>query len=243
MSNTIEGALLNMGIRVKHKKNIVVLYPEGNLDIKSSSFIDTARNLMREGHSKIICNFKGVQSIDYNGLTVIDRAYKSVVNKGGSLKFCAASTRIQKLFEIVRLDLVFEIHADEGMAVKAFEVVSKINKLHLRRRFSRLELQYPVKFFLHTTVAKRKYSGRILNIGAEGLFIYSHRTFPLGKKLRLEIGSDDNKTLSLEAMVIWLADKHLQAHCYPGMGIQFANVTRKTQKTIIAFIDSYIVHR
>ena len=43
--------------------------------------------------------------------------------------------------------------------------------------------------------------------------------------------------------VIWLADKELQPHAYPGMGVEFVNLDKHTQTKIIDFIDKHLVLR
>jgi hypothetical protein len=37
--------------------------------------------------------------------------------------------------------------------------------------------------------------------------------------------------------VVWLADKQIQPHGYPGMGVEFVNISQEKQKTVLEFID------
>ena len=43
--------------------------------------------------------------------------------------------------------------------------------------------------------------------------------------------------------VIWIADKELQPHYYPGMGVAFISIGQEKEKAIIDFIDKNIIHR
>jgi hypothetical protein len=51
--------------------------------------------------------------------------------------------------------------------------------------------------------------------------------------------------VSLEAAgrVVWLPDKDIQAHSYPGMGVAFIHPTSETERAIIDFIDKNITYR
>ena len=60
----------------------------------------------------------------------------------------------------------------------------------------------------------------------------------------MEIGMEKTKgTLSLMGSVIWLADKEIQPHSYPGMGVNFVNLSKATQTKIVEFIDKNITRR
>jgi len=226
-----------MKIRVRQEGKIVVLNLEGSIDINTANFIEATGQLIREGHTKMLCNFKGVDMVDYNGLSIITIAYKNIVNKGGTMKFCNVSLHIKEFFKMVRLDLVFDIYDDEDKALRAFEVVSKIDKLHLRRRFKRLEFYHPIKFHLAKQPGAKKLSGKMLNISGAGMFIHTKHLYPLSTKLFFEVKMDNNKKYTLQGVISWHADKELQPHCYPGIGVQFVNLTSETQREIIEFVD------
>lgn len=233
-----------MNIRKREEKNIVVLYLEGKVDINSANLIEETSLLLSNGYSKLLCDFNNIDMVDYNGLSVIAIAYKNVINKGGIMKFSNIPVHIKELFKLVRLDLVLDIYDDEEDGIRSFEVTTKIDKLYLRRRFKRIELQIPVKYNLGVSTKPQIFTGKVLNISGEGLFIYSKHTFPISTQVDLELKMDGGlKILKLQGMVLWLADKELQPHCYPGMGVQFINLDLELQKRIIEFIDRHITHR
>lgn len=232
-----------MNIHLKQNGNIVILYLEGKIDIDGANLIETTGRLSQEGNLKILCNLKDINIIDNNGLSVLAITYKNVVNKGGIMKFCEAPAHVRELFKTVRLDLVFDLYETEDKAKRAFEVVSEIDKLYLRRRFKRLEFYHPVKFMLLKGKDQKKYTGKMLNISGEGAFIYTKSIFPVSTQMILEISLDDNKIYCLEGSAIWHADKEIQPHCYPGMGIQFVNLPCDIQKDILDFIDRNMTFR
>ena len=233
-----------MEIRKRVAKNIVILYITGNIDVNSAEFIEETGRLLKNGVQKILCNFANVNLVDYNGLSILAIAYKNVANQKGILKFCNVPLHIKELFKIARLDKVFEIYADEKNALHSFELSTRVDKLILRRRFKRIDVNITARYKKGLSANTKLSKGKILNISGEGLFIYSKNTFPVSTQLYLEIELGKKKELlALMGTVTWLADKKLQPHAYPGMGISFMNLEKKIQTQIIDFIDKNITRR
>ena len=234
-----------MEIRKRFYRNIAVLYISGKVDIDAAVFIEETGRLLREGIRKILCNFVNVESVDYNGLSILAIAYKNAVNQKGILKFCSVPKHIKSLFKSARLDIVFDMFSDEESALKAFNVSTKVDKLNLRRRFKRVDANIPVKFKTGLSAGTKFLRGKILNLSGEGMFVYSKNTLPVSTQLYLEIGMAGEKKapLTLMGTVMWLADKELQSHTYPGMGIKFGNLEKKSQEKIISFIDKNLIRR
>lgn len=231
-----------MNIRLRYEGNIVLLYLEGNIDIDSANLIETTGQLAGDGSTKILCNFKNVNLIDNNGLSILAIAFKNVVNKGGILKFSNVPRHIKELFKLSRLDLVFDIYDTEEKALMAFETVTKIDKLYLRRRFKRLEFYHAVRFNLKKTPEK-KIIGKILNISGSGIFIYTKEVQPVQSNIIVEIKLENDQVYEVEGIIMWHADKDIQPHCYPGMGIQFTDIKSDVQKEILDFIDKNMTSR
>ncbi|UCD54883.1 MAG: PilZ domain-containing protein [Candidatus Omnitrophota bacterium] len=233
-----------MQIRKRFANDVVILYIVGNIDVNSAEFIEQTGRLLKDGTQKILCNFTNVNLVDYNGLSILVIAYKNAINQKGILKFCNIPPHIKELFKIARLDTVFDIYADEKNALQSFRLSTKVDKLLLRRRFKRIDINIPVRYKKGLSANTKLVKGKILNISGEGLFIHSKNTFPVSTQLYLEIEFGKKKELlTLMGAVIWLADKKLQPHAYPGMGISFINLDKKNQIKIIDFIDKNITRR
>jgi len=232
-----------MEIRIRQDNSIYLLYPEGTINIDAAEIIETTGRLASEGHAKILCSFKKVDMVDYNGLSIITIAYKNVVNKSGVMKFCDVPIHVKELFKMARLDLVFDIYQTEEEALRAFEITSKIDKLYLRRRFERLDFRHAIQFWLRDSSKKQKYSARMLNLSGEGAFIYTKNIFPISTNIQIDIAFEDTKKHIIDGVVIWLADKDLQPHCFPGMGVQFINIPSNTQNEIVEFINKNLSSR
>jgi len=232
-----------MDIQVKRSGNVTMIILSGTIDINSANLIETTGQLSREGHAKMLCDLKKIQAIDYSGLSILAIAYKNVSNKNCVMKFCNVPKHIKRLFKLVRLDLVFDSYENETLGIKAFETASRIDKLYLRRRFKRLEFHHPVKFSLMASSNSKVLNGKMLNISGEGMFIYAKQIFPVSTNLRLDIKLDSGKVFCVEGTVVWVADKDLQPHCYPGMGVKFVNLSSKIQNEIIGFINKNLIKR
>lgn len=233
-----------MPIRFRETGNITILDIEGNVDINSSDIVETVGYLLNSGKNNFILNLQNVNLVDYSGLSVLAITYKNVINHKGKLKFLHVGAQIVELFKMVKLESVFEVYSDEESAIKSF-YESEMLSMPLRRRFKRLDISLRAKFWLMSSHRRPKiFEGEILNISAAGAYIFSKYTFPVNSQLEIELILPRGiKFLDTTANVIWLADKELQPHFYPGMGITFVHLTAEKEREIIDFIDKNITRR
>lgn len=233
-----------MAIKFRETGNITIIDIEGNVDINSSDIIEMIGYFLSSGRLNFILNLENVNLVDYSGLSVLAIAYKNVVNHKGKMKFLHVGSQIIELFKMVKLEAVFETYSDEESAIKSF-YEEELSSLPLRRKFKRLDISLRVKYWLVGSHRRPKvFSGEILNISAAGIYIFSKYTFPINSQLEAElILPGDIKFLDASIRVIWLADKELQPHFYPGMGTAFVHLTPEKEKIIIDFIDKNITHR
>ncbi|MFA6079207.1 MAG: PilZ domain-containing protein [Candidatus Omnitrophota bacterium] len=232
-----------MPIGIREISGISILDIEGNIDINSSDIIETVGWLLNSGKLNMILNLECVGLVDYNGLSVLTIAFKNTVNHKGALKFLGVTLSVRELFRIVKLDSVFETFSDEKACVASFFDESA-QKLHLRRKFKRLDLHLPIQYKISGQANAKFFTGNILNLSAVGVYIYTPYIFPLNTMLDLQFTfPDTHAPLEAEANVVWLADKQLQSHVSPGMGAGFVHLTAEKEKAIIDFIDKNITYR
>ena len=235
-----------MNIRIRESHNINIVEIEGQIDINSSEIIETVGWLIKNRKTDILLNFDKVDMVDYSGISILAIAYKNVMNNKGKMKFCNVSLHIEELFNIVRLDSIFQIYRDEETALKTFHFESPIDKKPLRRRFKRLDAHIDVEFCLLEKLKNKKvlwYNAKLLNLSGEGLFLYSKKLLPIGKKIKLKIDLHGKKPFEIEGVVIWLADKSLQPQSYPGMGILFKKIPKQYQDKLLIYINKHLIHR
>jgi len=233
-----------MAIRIREVETINIIDVEGRIDINSSEIIETIGWLVNTGKTNIILNLENVDLVDYNGLSILAIAYKNILNHKGKFKLLHVPLSVAELFKVVKLDSVFEAYSEEDAAVHSF-FEAGTEKLNLRRRFTRLDIHLTVKYKASGSAKGRKvFEGQVLNISAAGLYIYAAETFPPNTVLDLEFSLPHMPSI-LEATgrVVWLADKEIQPHACPGMGVSFSHLTSEKEKAIIDFIDKNITHR
>lgn len=68
----------------------------------------------------IIINLKEVSFLDSTGLSILVQALKRAREWEGDVRLCCLQQPVRIIFELTRLDRVFEIYNDESDAVRAF---------------------------------------------------------------------------------------------------------------------------
>lgn len=233
-----------MAVRIREVKNVSVLDVDGNIDINSSEIVEMVGWLVNTGKLRIVLNLENVDLVDYSGLSILAIAYKNVVNHKGAMKLVRVSLPVIELFKVARLDGVFETYADEETAINSF-FDDGLSKLKLRRKFQRLDVHVAVRYSIMGEAKNRKaFTGEVLNMSAIGVYIYTPYIFPVNSTLELEFTiPGTGKSLESSGRVAWHADKKLQPHSYPGMGVSFVHLSAGHEKAIMDFIDKNVTHR
>jgi anti-sigma B factor antagonist len=78
------------------------------------------RELIDQGHRKIIVNLYDVDYIDSSGIGELVSAYTTVRGAEGELKLLHLTKRVHDLLQITRLYTVFDVQTDENAAVQSF---------------------------------------------------------------------------------------------------------------------------
>lgn len=82
---------------------------------------DVVQQLVRDGYHKILLNLGSVVHIDSSGIGELMSCYTSLRNQGGELKLMQLNKNVRNLLQVTRLYTVFDVHDDQGAAVKAFQ--------------------------------------------------------------------------------------------------------------------------
>jgi anti-sigma B factor antagonist len=234
-----------MSIKIREVSTVNVLDIEGKIDINSSDIVETVGWLVNTGKVNILLNLAGVDSVDYNGLSILAIAYKNVVNHQGKIRFMCVALPVLELFKVVKLDSVFDVYPDEKSAIDSFSGESPDNLHHLRRKFKRLDLHLTATYSITGSQKKpQRFEGIVLNLSAAGIYLYTHSIFPLNSVLDIALhlpgGAGD---LEAQGRVVYLADKEMQPHAFPGMGVAFLHLNAEKEKVVIDFIDKNITQR
>lgn len=80
----------------------------------------TIRDLIAQGHRKILFDLSDVDYIDSSGIGEMVAAYTAVRSAEGELKLVHLTRRVHDIMQITRLFTVFDVQSDEDAAVRSF---------------------------------------------------------------------------------------------------------------------------
>ena len=216
----------------------------GWLDVDSANLVEVVGQAVQDGYLDILCNLEDVQKIDYMGISVAVIAYKEVVNHNGRMKFVNIPVQLRDMFIVSGMDRVMEIYVSEELALNSFKedkAIEQIKKMQLRRRFKRLPIDLQIELKSRRDDASGCFKVEMLNLSAIGAFIFGCGKFKLQDEVVLKIKlAPKPEALELEARVVWVPDKSVQPHEYPGIGVEFSHLSAANQQRIIEFIDRNI---
>ncbi len=110
-----------MAVKIESKSGLTVCHVDGEIDINSSPGIKkTFDSLISKKTPKIIINLSKVTYVDSSGLATLVEILKNMRTYGGRLRLTNLSSKIKSLFEITKLEKLFEILADEEEAISTF---------------------------------------------------------------------------------------------------------------------------
>ena len=110
-----------MQINFEEKSGIVICRMAGDIDINSSPDVKKSFDKAISGKKgKVVINLKDVGYVDSSGLATIVEILKNLRAYGGKLKLTNLSGKVKGLFEITKLDKLFDIVSEEKDAVGSF---------------------------------------------------------------------------------------------------------------------------
>jgi anti-anti-sigma factor len=231
-------------IKVRQSGGVVILNLCGRIDVDAANLVEAVGQCIRDGYSDILCNLEDVELIDYMGVSVVVIAYKEVINYRGRIKFVNIPAHLKGVFAISGIDRVIEIYASEDLALSSFKedkAIENIKRMQLRRRFKRLPIDLKIELESKQDGPLGCLKVEMLNLSAIGAFIFGCGKFKLGDAVILKmILAPNPEVLELQARVVWIPDKGVQPHEYPGIGVEFSNLSSINQQKIIEFIDRNI---
>lgn len=110
-----------MAVRTDNKNGVVVCQVDGEIDINTAPDVKKAFDkILSKKEPKIIVNFSKVTYVDSSGLATLVEILKNMKSYGGRLKLTNLSPKIKSLFEITKLERLFDILVDEKDAIETF---------------------------------------------------------------------------------------------------------------------------
>jgi len=101
---------------------IAVLTPKGYLTggDETDELGRAISALSDSGNKQLLINLGETQHCNSTALGVLISAHSNYVKRGGQMKLCSVDKRIQNIFVITKLSLVFDVYANEEQAIASF---------------------------------------------------------------------------------------------------------------------------
>lgn len=111
-----------MAIRRREVRSIVVLYPKGSFfgDNETDELQKAIMDEGAAGNTKLLLNMSECKALNSIGIGVLMRGYTNYKGRGGEIKLCGLGKRLQDLFTMTKLIMVFDHHDSEEQAIAAF---------------------------------------------------------------------------------------------------------------------------
>lgn len=102
--------------------SITVLTPRGYLTggDETDELEQTIRQLGESGNKHLVINLGETQHLNSTALGVLISAHTNYVRRGGQMKLCSVDKRIENIFVITKLSLVFDVYGNEEQAIASF---------------------------------------------------------------------------------------------------------------------------
>ena len=101
---------------------IAVLTPKGYLTggEETDELERAIKALSDSGNKQLLINLGETQHLNSTALGVLISAHSNYVKRGGQTKLCSVDKRIQNIFVITKLSLVFDVYPNEEQAIASF---------------------------------------------------------------------------------------------------------------------------
>lgn len=112
-----------MEIITRELDNVIILDIRGELrsaDVNMPTLHQLVKERLEENKRNFLVNFEMVKFIDSLGIGELVASFKSAQDWGGKLKIMKLPAKIDLIFKITGLSLVFEIFDAEDEAIRSF---------------------------------------------------------------------------------------------------------------------------
>jgi len=112
-----------MSLEVRTVGDVTMLTPKGMLlgGKETDELQAKIRELTEAGNKKLLINLGQTTFMNSVSLGVLIGGHTSYAKRGAKMKLCAVDKKIQNIFVVTKLSLVFEVHEKCDDALKSFE--------------------------------------------------------------------------------------------------------------------------
>ena len=98
---------------------LIIRAPALDLDASNAEEFKGSAASLVDGHSKVVLNLHDVGFMDSAGLGAVISVYRRVKMDGGEFRVFGLSPEVSALFDLVRMQRLFDIHKDKESAINA----------------------------------------------------------------------------------------------------------------------------
>lgn len=110
-----------MQISTRHNGSVTILALSGKFfDTDGLALRTAVLDALNSGATQLLLNLSAVTQTDADALNELLGAYTTVTNRGGRLKLCALTLKIEELLQTSSLVNVFDVFDSEAEAVESF---------------------------------------------------------------------------------------------------------------------------
>lgn len=111
-----------MGVRKRDVRSVVVLSLKGSFfgDKETDELQKAIMDAAAAGNRHLVLDFGECESLNSIAIGVIMRGYANYKARSGEIKLCGLGKRLQQLFVMMKLIMVFDHHDTEEQAIAAF---------------------------------------------------------------------------------------------------------------------------
>jgi len=101
---------------------IEILTPRGYLTggDETDELERTIKQLAEAGNKHLIINLSETQHLNSTALGLLISTHASYAKRGGQVKLCSVDKRIENIFVITKLSMVFDAYPNEEQAIASF---------------------------------------------------------------------------------------------------------------------------
>jgi anti-sigma B factor antagonist len=110
-----------MQVNISEREGVKICKAQGEIDINTApQFKKQFDGIIKIKEAKVIINMESVDYIDSSGLATLVELLKNFRKSGAKLKLVSLTPKVKSLFEITKLEKLFDIAEQEEEAIKAF---------------------------------------------------------------------------------------------------------------------------
>ena len=109
---------MSLTISQRSSSDVMILDLTGRLWILDLPLRDLMNSLLNDNKRHFVLNLGAVDYIDSSGLGQLISIWTSIRNKSGQMTILNPNKRVQRLFDITRLNSIFEVFENEPDAIR-----------------------------------------------------------------------------------------------------------------------------